>query len=175
MGGMERERPEAWELTEREVSFRTTGSIGPGASVRAHESRQPWEATTQSEICAVHLRTAENRESVQLFRSHHIKLIKPWIWRALVCLCVCVCVYIYIYIYIGVVENWKNCNIEDKPLLFFLKSKNEDTFAHVIYMLSFFSTFLLCHSIGHSPICICQLPICIYILGVAWYTDVTVR
>ncbi len=34
-------------------------------------------------------------------------------------------------------------------------------FSHVICMLSFFSTFLLCHTIGHSPIFICQLPTCI--------------
>ncbi len=35
-------------------------------------------------------------------------------------------------------------------------------FYHVICMLRFFSKFLLCHTIGHSPIFIFQLPIYIY-------------
>ncbi len=44
-------------------------------------------------------------------------------------------------------------------------SKNEDTFSHVICMLSFFFyIFMSCHTIGHSPIFICQLPIHIHIL-----------
>ncbi len=100
MSGMKRERPEAREPTEQEVSFRTTGSIGPGASERAHESMQPWEAMTQSEICAVQLRAAENSERV-LFRTHYIKLTKPWIWRAIFCLFIYIYIYIYIYIWVA--------------------------------------------------------------------------
>ncbi len=43
----------------------------------------------------------------------------------------CVCVYIYIYIYIYIYTHWK-------------------------WRYIFFSCYFLCHTIGHSPIFICQ-------------------
>ncbi len=40
-------------------------------------------------------------------------------------------------------------------------SKNEDTFCACYLYVKFLSpTFLLCHTIGHGPIFLCQLPIC---------------
>ncbi len=48
-------------------------------------------------------------------------------------------------------------------------SKNEDTFFSLPVCYVFFSSFLLCHTIGHSPIFICQLPIYILYMCVCVY------
>ncbi len=85
--------------------------------------------------------------------STHVS-IQEFIWVVDVSMCVVWCDSK------NVKKKKKNSDTEDKPLMLFVTLRMKIHFSHVICMLSvFFSTFLLCHTIGHRTIFICQLPI----------------